>query len=310
MRITEPGIFKATEAEYHADPCPEPSLSSSLAKEIVNKTPIHAWTASQRLNPDFEPVNKTVFDVGTAAHTVYTGTGAAIRVIDAEAFTTKASREERDAAYERGLTPLLASQWERVQDMVAAGRVQLRAHDCGDVFDGGECEVNFAAIVGGVWSRCRVDCLDREHRIVYDLKTTGENPAPEAFARTMANLSYDIQAAHYVDTVEAVLGKGWRFRLIVQEKAPPHLLSVIELSPEWIALGRRKIARARELWRRCLDTGQWPGFPAVVAVVEAPGWHEGKWTEREINEAQIQRQTGRDALDMAFKFQAPLDVVA
>ena len=78
MRITDPGLYDMPEADYHADPCPEPSLSSTLARLMVNRSPRHAWTASPRLNPDHEPVNKETFDVGRAAHAVLLGRGAPI----------------------------------------------------------------------------------------------------------------------------------------------------------------------------------------------------------------------------------------
>lgn len=304
--IDQPGIFEATEDQYHADPLPEASLSSTLMKELLARTPLHAWTKSPRLNPYFEPTHKPQFDIGHAVHTVYTGTGASIHVIDAPAFTTKAAREERDLCYERGLTPLLAGQWARVKDMLEAGRQQLRANECGDVFDGGECEVNFAAQIGGVWNRCRIDCLDRENRVLYDLKTTGESADPDAFMRSICNFGYDIQAAHYTECVEAVLGRGWTFRFVVQEKAPPHGLTVIELSPVWLDLARRKTARARQMWAHCLNAGQWPGYPAKICILEAPNWHEAKWMDREIREDDYQRKTGLDVLEVGMKWQAPL----
>ncbi len=197
--IDQPGIFEATEDEYHADPLPEASLSSTLMKELLARTPLHAWTKSPRLNPYFEPTNKTQFDLGHAVHTVFLGTGASIHVIAAPAFTTKAAREERDLCYERGLTPLLTDQWEKVKDMLEAGRQQLRANECGDVFDGGECEVNFAAQIGGVWNRARIDCIDRENRVLYDLKTTGESADPDAFIRAICNFGYP--CAHAMGSV-------------------------------------------------------------------------------------------------------------
>ena len=40
---------------YHADPAPEPSLSSSVAKILVNLSPAHARIAHPRLNPDYRP---------------------------------------------------------------------------------------------------------------------------------------------------------------------------------------------------------------------------------------------------------------
>ena len=50
------GVHQIDGGAYHLDPCPEASLSSTLAKTMLAQSPLHAWTASPRLNPDWEPV--------------------------------------------------------------------------------------------------------------------------------------------------------------------------------------------------------------------------------------------------------------
>ena len=54
-RISEPGVYSLPDDAYHADPCPGPSLSSSVAKLMLDRSPLHAWHAHPRLNPNFEP---------------------------------------------------------------------------------------------------------------------------------------------------------------------------------------------------------------------------------------------------------------
>ena len=49
--ITEPGIYTVAARDYHADCCPEPSLSSSLVKMICLSSALHAWQAHPRLSP-------------------------------------------------------------------------------------------------------------------------------------------------------------------------------------------------------------------------------------------------------------------
>ena len=69
------GVHQIDGEDYHRDPCPEASLSSTLAKTMLAQSPLHAWTASPRLNPDWEPVNKKTFDIGRAAHRAILGAG-------------------------------------------------------------------------------------------------------------------------------------------------------------------------------------------------------------------------------------------
>ena len=50
--------YDMTTDEYHADPCPEPSLSASIAETIWRESPNHARNEHPRLNPNFEQTNK------------------------------------------------------------------------------------------------------------------------------------------------------------------------------------------------------------------------------------------------------------
>lgn len=84
-RITVPGVYPdIPEADYHADPCPTPSLSSSIGKELVNRSPWHAWTKHPRLNPEVEPDNRASFDLGSAAHAFMLADKQRFKIIDAE----------------------------------------------------------------------------------------------------------------------------------------------------------------------------------------------------------------------------------
>ena len=71
-----PGIHYGVPAHvYHADPSATPSLSSSLARQLLRKSPAHAFASSPRLDPGFVPEFKDSFDVGTAAHTAVLSAG-------------------------------------------------------------------------------------------------------------------------------------------------------------------------------------------------------------------------------------------
>lgn len=53
---------------YHQDPAPQPSLSSSIAKILLDQSPRHAWLAHPKLNPNYVAEEDSRFDIGTAAH--------------------------------------------------------------------------------------------------------------------------------------------------------------------------------------------------------------------------------------------------
>jgi hypothetical protein len=97
-RITTPGIYKMRAAEYHADPCLEPSLSSTIARVLCDSAPAHAQHAHPRLNLQNVEEEAEHFDIGTAAHAILLEGEAAVTVIDAKDWRTNAAKDARDAA--------------------------------------------------------------------------------------------------------------------------------------------------------------------------------------------------------------------
>lgn len=314
--VVEPGVYaELTADQYHADPCPEPSLSASVAKVLYDRTPLHAWAMSPRLNPllaEDEETTNEAFEIGSAAHAALAGKGRNVAVLPFVDFRTKDAKAAKAEALASGCIVLTQPQFDRVALMVEAARVQLRSHAIGDVFVLNQTEVVHVAEVDGVWCRAMADCIVEGKRgggVIYDFKTTAASAAPEAFTRTAVNMGYDVQAAHYLETVEAARGGRWRFRFIVQEKKDPWALSVVELAPGWLDTAKRKTARARALWRTCLDRfgdRPWPGYSAEIAVLDAPAWAEGRVYDREAVEETYRQQHGRDVLDAANAWQAPV----
>ena len=120
MKITEPGIYEMTAEAYHADPCPEPSLSSHAIVTLLSKSPLHAWYENPRLNTDPDDdmdQNEKKFDVGTAAHRLILEGIDDIKVIDADSWRTKAAKEAAEEARAEGYTPLLAKHAKAVRQM-------------------------------------------------------------------------------------------------------------------------------------------------------------------------------------------------
>jgi hypothetical protein len=97
MKIDKPGIYRGvSSADYFADPCPTPSLTQSLIKILIERSPEHAWTASPRLNPQFEYDDDTKFDIGNVAHRLVLGRGKEIEVVDFPDWRKKEAQEARE----------------------------------------------------------------------------------------------------------------------------------------------------------------------------------------------------------------------
>jgi hypothetical protein len=285
--IDRPGCYDLPAADYHADPCPAPSLSAGVAHVLLSQSPWHAWTCHPRLNPAHQAEHAEHFDVGTAVHGYLLEGDADYVIVEAEDWRTKAARTARVDAWLAGKTPLLAAQWAAVQAMAAAARRQLANHqDRPTPLTAGKPEQTLIWQEAGVWCRARPDWLHDDHRTIDDLKTTSGSANPAVWARgpLFAN-GYDIQAAWYLRGVRAVFGVEADFRFITQETSAPFALTVIGLGPDVLTLADKKVRAALELWRRCLETGVFPGYPTRTCYADLPPWQETRWLEQEYRQA-------------------------
>jgi hypothetical protein len=124
--------------------------------------------------------------------------------------------------------------------------------------------------------------------------------------RAVMNYGYDVQAAHYLDTWKAATGEERRFRFVFQEKTAPYELCVVELGSDSLTMARKKVARAREIWRLCLEDDHWPGYPLGVQRMELPEFFHARWLERESQDADYKRRAGHDIVQAATRWQAPI----
>lgn len=279
--IDTPGIYEIDAATYHADPCPAPSLSSSVARVLVECSPLHAWTAHPRLNPAHVREESEAFDLGTAVHAYLLEGADNFAIIDAPDWRTKAAKEARDAAREEGKVPLLAHRWADVRGMAAAARESFKSCERPTPLTAGAPERTLIWREGPVWCRARLDWLHDDHRTIDDLKSTSVTANPEVWTRTLFNTGYDLQAAWYLRGLKAVTGQDARFRFVVIETTPPYACSLIGLSPEALMLAEKKCLMALELWAACLETNVWPGYPTRVCYAELPGYEEARWLAKE-----------------------------
>lgn len=284
-QVTEPGFYAMTAAQYHADPCPEPSLSSSIAHKLVDDTPLHARRCHPRLNPELVADEAEHFDTGTAAHLILLEGVNRVRIVDGvDDWRTNAAKDKRDDIRARGLIPLLAKTWTHVEAMTAATRAQLDAHvDGRRMFTGGQAELVAVWKEGGLWCRARLDYLRPDG--IDDYKTTKASANPEQLSRSMLTNGWDMQAVFYKRGVEELTGQVLPFRFACQELYDPYALAVVALGPEAEMLAQKKLLMALERWGRGLRDGYWPGYGIQTAYVSLPPWVEAAWLDKEVRDA-------------------------
>lgn len=264
-----PGIYNIPAGEYHSSP----GLSKGGIDRILS-SPLHYY--DHFLSPDREPSTPTdAMIIGSAVHTA---------VLEPDLFgpqyccapagidkRTKVGKEAWGAfvADNAGKAVLSADDYERIQKIATA----VRAHPTAQkILATGEAErsVYWNDAATGVLCRSRPDWM--RPSMLVDLKTSIDASADE-FNRSLLSFGYHRQAAHYLDGIAAVTGEAHNnFVFIAVEKSRPFAVACYVLDDAAIALGREENRRARELYARCLETNQWPGYPADVQTITLPSF--------------------------------------
>lgn len=282
-QVGAPGFYRMPEAVYHADPAPMPSLSSSIARTMLDRSPLHAWHAHPRLNPAHEAEESTRLDLGSIAHRLVLGAGADLEIIEAEDYRTKAAKEARDAAREAGRIPCLRSQFHQVAEMAEAARPVFHELFGGEPAVRAHAELVMIWREGPVWCRGMIDAISHDLRVRADYKTTAD-AAPAVFGRRLYDAGYHFQEAFYERGLAAMdpEGRGRRTSFVIaQEIDPPYAVSVHRVDAAGRMIAAKQAAAAIGMWTRCMETGEWPGFPGINTP-ELPTWHETSWLGREM----------------------------
>jgi PDDEXK-like domain of unknown function (DUF3799) len=293
IKIDKPGIYYDIAArDYFADPCPEPSLTQSICKILIDQSPAHARLAHPRLNPDYsEPFEyEKRLAIGNAAHKLLIGRGKEVCVIEANDFRTKEAQATRDQTIADGYTPVLAKHMAEARKLVTATREQVTmvlGADYDASFRDGHGEVVAVCQDGDIWLRTMIDWLDGG--TCYDLKTSGASAAPHAVPATMASAGWPIQAAMQERILRKIKPGRYTFLFIMVENTEPFALTVNQMSEAVMTLGHKQLDYAIQIWRHCMKTNTWPAYPMCIHEPQYPGYAEQKWLNREIHEAAQER---------------------
>jgi hypothetical protein len=266
-----PGVHNFTAAEYHADPVPGGSLSSTGARRLLPPS----CPAKFRYQQEHPAAPKTIFDLGHIAHQLALGAGPEPAVVEANDWRTKAAKEAAACARSEGRVPLLRADHRRVLDMAAA----LRQHPLASALfvDGlPEQTLVWQDEPTGVWCRAMVDWLPNvrpgRRMLVVDYKTT-DSAEPEALRRACGSYRYHQQAAWYLSGVTALgLDDDPAFVFVGQEKEPPYLVTPFQIHPDDLRRGAGRNQQAREIYRDCAEADLWPGYTDDVVQLTLPYW--------------------------------------
>lgn len=268
--------------DYIADPCPEPSLSATIANILITESPIHAFVKHPRLNKGHLDSGSNKMDIGTIVHgMVLEGDESRLVIVEADDWRTKVAKETRDEARRVGLVPVLAGDMDMIREIAAAAKSAIANSELAEAFTptAGKPEQTLLWQEGECWFRSRPDWLTNDHRLIIDLKTTAGSAEPSQWIRTMLGNGNDLQAVLGLRGIKKLKPQSrCQFVFWVVEQNPPYASSFIGLSPQFLEMSEHKLERAMRLWSDCTMTNCWSGYPSQVCWIEPPSW---EWTREQ-----------------------------
>jgi len=218
-------------------------------------------------------------DTGSAVHTLvlepdkFGDEFAVAMKVDGRTAEGKAYKE-KFAAECNGRTVLNSEQMKTAMAMADRLRscemlTKMLAKDGGLV----EAAVQWTDEETGVLCKGRMDwCLPTfTPPIIIDLKTTS-SAHPRKFAKSIGDFGYHVQAAMYSDAIEQITGQAPVFLFYCVESCPPFKVRSFYLSDRALYLGRIKYRDLLSQYQRCVDTGEWPGYPEEPEEIDLPAW--------------------------------------
>ncbi|MBX5001848.1 hypothetical protein HJB72_28410 [Rhizobium lentis] len=306
--VDKPGLYRMSEAAYHADPAPAPSLSRSIAEKLILESPLHAFAAHPRLTKQepAEEKNDRKREIGSAGHALLLRQPTEIAVLDYDDFKKKAAQDERTEAKARRAIPLLTADYEKATAMVEKARAALAdnehpairalANPDDEAIRLNEVTAAWQDRCGNLWARARMDRLHigASRLTIVDYKTTELSVEPEAVARAIYSNNYHFQDAFYRRAVRALFPEIDRhelkldFLFILQEQEAPFEITVARVDNAGRVIGEKMVSDAFLLWRKCMTENWWPGYPGGIVEAEMPAYIDTRWTSREIEHPYLQ----------------------
>lgn len=274
-----PGLHHGISAKaYHSDPCPEPSLSSGIARTILSDSIAHAHKAHPRLGAATKAQTEAM-GLGSLVHSLMDdGVEKDYELGAFSDYKSGDARRWRDGVSASGKYPVLGRDLEDATPIAEA--LRKKAHLGGPNtpwHPEAKCEVTGIWKEGDVWCRARYDrlILGNAGADVYDWKTTN-NITDRGIISSISKYGYHIQVAFYIRGLESCTGidaGNIDFNLVFVEAAAPYTVRRVKLTDTFMAEGNRQAELAIEKWGSALKTGDWSDpREREVFSAEMPMW--------------------------------------
>jgi hypothetical protein len=178
----------------------------------------------------------------------------------AEDWTGTEAREQAQAIRARGLVPVLEHELDAAEEAAAPVRKRLE-----QLAEGGmlleQPHIEWTSSLGIECEGTPDAVIVRPHGIhVVDIKRT--DPRPDKIARQVHAMGWDIQAAAYREASTSEYSQLYLGHIILtvdpDGMVPPCARPLEDI---YIEIGQRRWEKAQLMWKECLDSGEWPGYP-------------------------------------------------
>ena len=252
---------------------------SKSGLDLIARSPLHYWAAYH--DPLRKPREETpAMRIGTAIHTA---------VLEPETFLERyvivpegIDRRTKDGKAEYAVLEARAvdkgAQLLPYSDFDHAMAIKSSCHThpmAKQMFSSGKAEMSvfWTDEETGVLCKCRPDwLLGGENPAILDLKSTID-ASPDGFMKSAYKYRYHVQAAWYLDGLEAAIGiKPDAFMFLAVEKTAPYAAAFYYADDAMLAAGRAEYRRQLRIYAECQKENKWPGYATKLQPLSLPKW--------------------------------------
>ena len=251
-----------TNDQYHAD---RSAVSCSILKQIL-RSPAHMQAYREAENKE---TNSRL--IGNALHA---------SVLEPEMFEQiyiewrdgdrKSAKYNQFVTQNEGKSILKTDEMTRILRM-RDSIISFKEYPIGQLLQTGTNESSIIWTDPATGVRCKIRPDNLNPYCILDLKTT-DDARPFAFVRNCVRMMYDLQAAMYQEGVLQTTGEKRDFYFIAIEDEAPYSTWVHQASSGMLASGIEKFRKALEMYKTCLETGQYPSYALPSSVIEWPSY--------------------------------------
>lgn len=182
-----------------------------------------------------------------------------------------AAKEEWKVSQSPDAVIITEKQLMKVEGMVNS----ILAHrDASALLKHGVAEISgyYKDPVTNIQCKFRPDFMNFDLMTLVDLKTA-RDCTMEGFQKSIWQYRYDIQLAHYMTGVEAIMGKKVDYPVFIAvEKIPPYEVSLWVADEFMIQAGKQERHQLMHTLNECLTSNKWPKYQESLAPISLPNW--------------------------------------